>query len=144
MNYYQIEFGTPEYDEAVRLRYKILREPLGLDFTAEDLAKEYDQYHLGAYDAKNNLVGYLLLSPKAEHIIQMRQVAVQADLQNRGIGKGLVYYSESFVQSKGYKTMMLHARDTAVPFYEKLGYKKVGSAFEEVGIKHYKMEKLWK
>jgi hypothetical protein len=33
-----ITFGTPEYDEAVALRYEILRRPLGLHFTPEQLA----------------------------------------------------------------------------------------------------------
>jgi hypothetical protein len=29
----EIDFGTPEYDEAVRLRTDVLRKPLGLEFT---------------------------------------------------------------------------------------------------------------
>jgi predicted GNAT family N-acyltransferase len=37
--------------------------------------------------------------------------------------------------------MVLHARETAVPFYLKLGYEVVGGQFEEVGIPHFKMEK---
>ena len=37
-----IEFGTPEYDESVRLRDLVLRKPLGLEFNPEDLALEYD------------------------------------------------------------------------------------------------------
>ena len=35
----------------------------------------------------------------------------------------------------------MHARDTAVPFYEKLGYLCCGEPFEEVGIAHIKMQK---
>ena len=40
MNIIQVEFATPEYDETIALRYKILREPLGLEFTEEQLAAE--------------------------------------------------------------------------------------------------------
>jgi predicted GNAT family N-acyltransferase len=36
---------------------------------------------------------------------------------------------------------MMHARTTAVGFYEKLGYKRMGDEFEEVTISHYVMEK---
>lgn len=36
-----VEFATPEYDGTVRLRYEILRKPLGLFFTENDLAAEY-------------------------------------------------------------------------------------------------------
>ena len=37
--------------------------------------------------------------------------------------------------------MTMHARETAVPFYERLGYATVGARFEEVTIPHFKMEK---
>jgi predicted GNAT family N-acyltransferase len=37
--------------------------------------------------------------------------------------------------------MVLHARETAVPFYNALGYNSVGAQFEEVGIPHFRMEK---
>lgn len=141
MHYCQIEFGTPEYDEAVKLRYKVLREPLGLDFTSEELALEYDHFHLAAYDPRSQLIGYLLLTPRGEKSIQMRQVAVEPVFQRRGVGNGLVRFSETFIKKFGYTEMILHARDTAVAFYEKLDYKKVGVPFEEVGIRHFKMVK---
>jgi predicted GNAT family N-acyltransferase len=35
----------------------------------------------------------------------------------------------------------MHARKTALGFYEKLGYKAQGEEFEEVTIAHYVMEK---
>ena len=37
--------------------------------------------------------------------------------------------------------MILHARETAVVFYEKLGYSSLGDQFEEVTIPHWAMEK---
>lgn len=38
--------------------------------------------------------------------------------------------------------MSLHARDTAVPFYNKLNYLQVGEPFIEVGITHFEMYKV--
>jgi predicted GNAT family N-acyltransferase len=35
----------------------------------------------------------------------------------------------------------MHARKSAVGFYEKLGYKIVGDEFEEVTIPHFEMQK---
>ena len=35
----------------------------------------------------------------------------------------------------------LHAQVQAIPFYEKLGFTKIGNEFEEAGILHYKMIK---
>jgi predicted GNAT family N-acyltransferase len=41
----------------------------------------------------------------------------------------------------GFARMVLHARETAVPFYKVLEYNIVGDRFEEVGIPHFRMEK---
>ena len=136
-----IDFGTPEYDETVRLRDQVLRKPLGLEFTAEQLAKEYDSWHLVATDANGNLLACLVLVPQEAGAIKMRQVAVRPDVQGRGVGAALVKVSEQLAHDKGFQEMVLHARDTAVSFYQKLGYSIDGAQFTEVGIPHFKMQK---
>ncbi|MBX2889818.1 MAG: GNAT family N-acetyltransferase [Saprospiraceae bacterium] len=141
MNITQIEFATPEYDEAVRLRYEVLRRPLGLEFTPEQLAAEYSDIHLAAYDTSGQLVGYLCLTPLDKSKVKMRQVAVHPDWQGKGVGRKLVEASETLARHSGFKTMLLHARDVAVPFYLRLDYHTVGEQFEEVTIPHFKMEK---
>ncbi len=141
MNILKVEFATPEYDETIHLRYKILRLPLNLDFTAEDLAKEYTDIHLAAYDEAWILRGCLVLTPKTKTVIKMRQVAVDSDVQGKGIGRSLVEKSEQLARLQGYEVMELNARDTAVPFYKKLDYEVESDMFEEVSIPHFKMKK---
>jgi GNAT superfamily N-acetyltransferase len=137
----QIAFGTPAFDEAVQLRYEVLRRPLGLTYTVEQLAAEYDQLHLAAYSDAAVLIGYLNLTPKDAQIVKMRQVAVAPTWQRKGVGNALVKASEELAQQLGFARMVLHARETAVPFYNALGYNSVGAQFEEVGIPHFRMEK---
>ncbi len=137
----QIEFGTPAFDEAVQLRYDVLRRPLGLTFTEEQLSAEYDQLHLAAYSDAAVLVGYLNLTPQDAQVVKMRQVAVAPTWQRKGVGNALVQASEELAQQLGFTQMVLHARETAVPFYNALGYNSVGTQFEEVGIPHFRMEK---
>jgi len=141
MQIFQIEFATPEYDEAVRLRYEVLRRPLGLEFTSEQLAAEYADIHLGAFDPSGRLIAYLCLTPLNENVVKMRQVATAPDQQGRGVGSKLVAASEELAKRLKFKKITMHARDTAVPFYLKLGYQTVGEPFEEVTIPHFKMEK---
>ena len=141
MNILQVEFATPEYDETIALRYKILREPLGLEFTEEQLAAEYADFHLAAYSDTWILRGCLVLTPKTHKVLKMRQVAVSIESQSKGIGTLLVQASETFARANGYESMELNARDTAIPFYEKLNYQKVGEEFIEVNIPHFKMVK---
>lgn len=137
----KIEFGTPEYDAAVCLRYEVLRKPLGLSFTPEQLAAEYSDHHLAAFAANGTVIGYLNLSPVDEETVKMRQVAVAPDRQGQGIGKALVEASEYLARRLGFRRMVLHARETAVPFYLRAGYTVTGDRFEEVTIPHFKMEK---
>lgn len=137
-----IEFATPAYDETVRLRDKILRKPLGLEFTAKEMEAEYQHIHLAAYDDQSSLLACLVLVPLENGVIKMRQVAVDEGLQSKGIGTRLVEASEVFAREQGYQKMELNARDVAIDFYEKMEYQKVGKPFTEVTIKHYKMEKV--
>ncbi len=135
-----IKYGTQLYDEIVALRFEVLRKPLGLFFTDQQLAAEKDFFHFGAYDG-DELVGTLQLVPEAHGKMKMKQVAVDPARQGQGIGAIMVAAAEEFARDKDFIIMYCHARDTAVPFYERLGYRKVGDIFEEVSIPHWEMEK---
>jgi ribosomal protein S18 acetylase RimI-like enzyme len=135
-----IAFGSKEYDEEVGLRFRVLREPLGLTFTTEQLALERDDLHLGVFQA-GALIAGLVLTRVSDEVVQMRQVAVEPALQGQGLGRLLVRESERLAREHGYREMVLHARDTAVQFYLRLGYQVRGKPFEEVGIAHQEMAK---
>ena len=135
-----IDFGTPEYDEAVSIRYEVLRKPLGLEFSAAQLESEWSDVHLACYTASSEMVGCLVLS-KQENALKMRQVAVREHYRGLGVGKALVEAAETFAQLNGFDTVLLNARINAVPFYERLGYEIISDTFKEIGIDHKKMKK---
>ncbi len=135
-----IRFGTDDYHRALELRDEVLRKPLGLKFTQEFLASEKYHYHLGIFQGER-IVAVLLLEPLAESSVKMRQVAVAEACQGQGIGRRLVEFCEYFAREKNFKKIILHARKTAVSFYEKLNYTVSSDEFLEVGIPHFKMEK---
>jgi ribosomal protein S18 acetylase RimI-like enzyme len=138
---YQIDFGTPEFDEALRLRYQVLREPLGLDYTAEQIAAEYADLHYALFLPSGMMAAYLCFSIVADSEYKMRQVAVHPKYQQLGLGKAIVKAAETAARQRGAKLITMHARDTAIPFYIGLDYQKIGEQFEEVGIAHFKMQK---
>lgn len=138
---YPVEFASPAYDETIALRMKILRTPLGLDFTIADLSREYLDIHLTAYNANFDLLACLVLQDMGDGVIKMRQVAVDSSLQGKGIGTELVKASEVLAQKHGFQKMVLNARAIAIPFYERLNYEKRGEEFIEVNIPHFKMIK---
>jgi predicted GNAT family N-acyltransferase len=137
----EVEHRSPEYWATVALRDAVLRKPLGLVFSPDELEAEKDSHHL-AYFQHGSLAGCLVLRPVGSGDVQMRQVAVVPGLRGGGVGTALVNRSEELALALGYRRMILHARETAVRFYEKLGYRKIGDRFEEVTIPHWEMEKL--
>jgi predicted GNAT family N-acyltransferase len=137
----EIAFNSKEQKQSVELRYRVLREPLGLQFNPEDLEKEFADFHIAAFH-NQQVVGILLLLPALDSkAIKMRQVAVDFEYQNLGVGKKMVQFAEVFALQKGFESMVLHARETAVPFYLSAGYTISGEPFTEVGIPHKKMIK---
>lgn len=135
------DFGSPTYDASVALRYEILRKPLGLEYTESQLMTEWDQKHLGAFTLEDRLIGSLILRDSETDSAQMRQLAVHDRFRGMGLGAALVMESERIAAIMGYSRLALHARETAVPFYLKLGYRAVSDRFTEVGIPHFAMEK---
>jgi len=135
-----VDYNSPEQKATLELRNEILRKPLGMVFDAVELKQEKHDFHFAAYH-KKELVACLILTPFTIGDIKMRQVAVAEKFQNRGIGYVLVKHVEDWAAQKGYRKMFCYARDVAVSFYEKLNYYQIGDPFEEIGIKHFRMEK---
>ena len=116
-----IDFGTKQYKQMVDLRYHILRKPLGMSFTQEELDEEKNNIHIGCFD-DDKLEGCCMLVPVNNATVQLRQMAVIAGLQGKGIGKVLMQFAENISRDLGYHKLIMHARKTALGFYEKLGY----------------------
>jgi N-acetylglutamate synthase-like GNAT family acetyltransferase len=135
-----IDHGSPEYEQMLRLRYDMLRKPLGLSFNPEELEKEKDDILMGAFE-DGRILGCCLLTKEGPHALRLRQMAVPNNLQGKGIGRALMVFAENIARDMGYHTLMMHARITATGFYEKMGYVKKDGEFTEVTIQHVIMEK---
>ncbi len=136
----QIDHGTDDYLKMVNLRNEVLRKPLGLSFEKEELDREKEDILIGAFE-EDKMLGCCLLTKVDSESVRLRQMAVQNNLQGKGIGATMMNYAENVARDAGYKKMVMHARKTAIHFYEKLGYKVNGGEFQEITIPHYIMEK---
>lgn len=136
----QIDHGSKEYEQIIQLRFNVMREPLGLGFTKEELDKEKDNIHIGAFEDEE-LLGCCMLAKVDAETLQLRQMAVKDNLQRKGIGGSILSFAENLCRDKGYRKIMMHARDTAVGFYEKFGYTVTGEPFTEINLPHRIMEK---
>ena len=70
------------------------------------------------------------------------RLAVLKCARGKGVGEKLVLKLMEIAGGKGMKRVFLGAQEHAVGFYEKLGFLKYGSPYEEAGIRHLHMEKI--
>lgn len=135
-----IDHGSPEYQQMVDLRFQILRKPLGLSFSEEDLAAELHDILLGCFE-DDRLEACCILTKTDPKTVRLRQMAVSSNLQGKGIGRVLMSFAENVARDHGYRRLTMHARKSALGFYEKNGYRICSDEFLEVTIPHYVMEK---
>jgi len=147
----EIPHGSPAYERTVALRDAVLRRPLGLAFTREELDAESTSHHLAVLadpadpdaSAGEIVLACLVLEPRpdAPAVVKMRQVAVSPEHQRRGLGTALVVFAEDFARAHGYAEIVLHAREHMAAFYDRLGYERTGPLFIEVTLPHVAMRK---
>ena len=153
---YEIAFESPEYAACCRLRDEVLRRPLGVSLSVADRRGEDRQIHLAAFNGQSNgdvdaseavpsphpdgcVVGCVLLKPLDATSVKLRQMAVAPSHQRQGVGTQLVRAAIDWARAAGFATIELHARETALDFYIRLGFAIDGDPFEEVGLPHRAM-----
>lgn len=134
-----ISHSSKEYKKAVTLRQDILRKPLGLTFTTQELEKEKDHIHLAGF-SDGEIVATAVLVPEGTKC-KMQRVAVKQAIQGKGLGSQLMHFSEQVARENGCKEIYCSARSTAISFYLKNGYALEGEPYDEDGIPHQKMSK---
>lgn len=135
-----VDYGTEEYKQMLQLRDEVLRKPLGLHFSQEEIDKEKEHMHMAAYE-DDQILGCCMLVKEGDDTVRLRQMAVVNDVQGKGIGRALMQFAENLARDRGYKRITMHARKNAIGFYERMGYRKKGDEFMEITIPHIVMEK---
>jgi predicted GNAT family N-acyltransferase len=69
------------------------------------------------------------------------RVAVLEDFRGHGAGRVLMDVLEPGARSQGLRSVLVHAQERVVPFYERLGYVRCGEGFLEADIPHVPMRK---
>lgn len=76
----------------------------------------------------------------AEKLGKIGRVAVQPSHRRHGVGTAIMAALHHIARDEELTRVWCHAQQTAIPFYERLGYTIVGEPFEEAGIPHVTME----
>ena len=91
-------------------------------------------YFIAQY--KNIYVGTARCRP-TDFGIKLERFAVLKSYRNLGVGKQLAIYILNSIKNE--KLIYLHAQESVIGFYFKLGFKRIGSQFFEAQIPHQKM-----
>jgi predicted GNAT family N-acyltransferase len=135
-----IHYLSPEYLLMVDLRREVLRKPLGLEFSPQDLEKDEKDILIAAFDGEI-IIGCCILTKESADLCKLRQMAVHQNHQRKNIGASILRFAETIAIEQKFSTLCMHARQSAIGFYEKLGYTICSETFLEVNIPHVAMEK---
>jgi phosphoribosylformimino-5-aminoimidazole carboxamide ribotide isomerase len=135
MNDISIEQIRPEL--TWRLRQQVLYPQQKLHEMEMD--EDNDGYHFGAF-RNNKLVGVVSLFQRGDDF-QFRKFAVDASVQNMGIGSAMLLYLTNFVLNEEGKRLWCNARLSAIPFYLKHGFAQTGEHFSKNGFDYEILEK---
>lgn len=140
-----IAHGSADYAASLELRRRFLREPLGLELSAEDTAGEDAQRQFGAFDHDGRLLGSVIAKPidaaGDAPCIRIRQMVVDADHRGAGVGRSLLLGAERQLAEQGVYESRLFARAEAMGFYRVCGYAATGVVAELIGMPHHEMRK---
>ena len=140
LSFENIQHNSKEYWKSVELRTLVLRKPLGLSFTKEELQAENHQLHFLCY-VDEKIAGSFIFIKSSQNKLKMRQVCIAKDFQKKGIGFQMMLFAEKWAKENHHNEIYCHARNNALAFYQNLNYQIQGDYFEEVGLKHYKLVK---
>lgn len=134
-----INYGSHEYNSFVALRQSVLRDPLKMKYSTEDLLKDNDGVLLGAY-ISDQIVATAILKIN-DNQCKVCQVATHSNLQKSGIGSLMMKEVERIAKNLNCTLCYCSARISAKEFYLKNNYIAIGEEFEEIGLPHIKMIK---
>ncbi len=132
-----------EWDSYFNLRYEVLRAPWNQPRGSERNEGDATAEHFAFFE-NEHIIGVGRLDFTENLGSQIRFMAVDERYQGKGIGRQLMEHMEEIARNKGCKETILHAREIALPFYEKLGYRSIEESHLLFGeIQHYLMNKQY-
>ncbi|MGB5528874.1 MAG: GNAT family N-acetyltransferase [Ignavibacteriaceae bacterium] len=137
---------TPEEFERYRdLRWRILRAPWNQPRITEQDDLENDDFPIMVCEVDGIPIGVGRAHFITDNEAQIRSISVEEEWSGKGIGTIVLKELEKIVTAKGAKRIIIHARNDAVEFYKKNGYKAVEPSYTLFGeIEHTLMEKIIK
>lgn len=128
------------YKDALAIRYKVFVDEQKVPIKLEIDELEDTSLHLVLYDGKKP-IATARIYPLDNKTYQVQRVAVLSEYRNSGVGSKLMLEVEAKARKNKTCKLTLGSQNTAIPFYEKLGYTISSEEFMDAGIPHHSMIK---
>lgn len=122
------------------------KPPLNLLLLADPSEKRVSEYirrgECFVLEIENQIVGVYVLLPTKSATVELVNLAVNQDMQGKGIGKKLISHAVQTARSKGYKTIEVGTGNSSIgqlALYQKCGFRIVGVDVDFF-IRHYPEE----
>jgi GNAT superfamily N-acetyltransferase len=131
-----------ELEAYFELRWLVLRAPWGEPRGSERDETEASAHHVTARLADGRLVGVGRLHLRSASEAQIRYMATAEGHRRAGVGRAVAERLEALAASLHVSRIVLAARDEAVGFYRRLGYRELGPGHVLFGtVAHTRMAK---
>ncbi len=139
-----VEYGSPEYQQAAQLRYRLFYQEHCIRFESIFAPQEKQNLHLViTAKTEHQVLAYGRLDRKSSDEFQICQMVVEPKYQRQGLGTLILQALTKVATHQGAGLVVLNARVTKVQFYQRYGFEPIGEVFasSSTGVPHIKMQK---
>ena len=139
-----IQYGSDEYYQAARLRYRLFYQEHNIPFESISNSQEERDLHAAIItEATGFVLAYGRLSQNSCDRFQIYQMVVEPEYQGRGLGTQILQALINSAIKQGAKFLVLNARVTKTEFYRKFDFEPIGEVFlsSMTGVPHITMQK---
>lgn len=131
-----------EFDQYYHLRYRVLRQPWQQPKGSERATDDETATHAMLVDENGEALGVGRLHQHSPEEAQIRFMAIRPDQQGKGLGDIILKHLEAIARVWQVKLITLQARENALNFYRRNGFKVIEKGHLLFGeIQHFKMAK---
>lgn len=128
---------------AQAVRTEVFVQEQGIPIEEEWDPRDATATHAVVLNNHGHPVGTARLLQPEPGVGQIGRMAVLRNQRGHGYGARLMQALTEVARQRGDHTLVLHAQRTAEGFYARLGYTPVGEPYDEVGIPHIHMQRVF-
>ncbi len=129
---------------AFALRTRVFVGEQGVPPEIEQDGREGECRHVVVYDESNAAAAAVVATGRllpGQGYAKVQRVAVAIERRGTGLGRVVMDGLEAVAREAGFHLIRLSSQESAIGFYERLGYVAFGERFLEASIVHRDMEK---